>query len=801
MDYNSERIEKKWQDYWYSRDFFKAEDFGEKPKYYALVEFPYPSGTGMHVGHFRAYTSLEVVSRKRRMEGYNVLFPIGFDAFGLPTENYAMQRGVHPRKVTDQNIEIFTEQIKRTGFSFDFSRIVDTTDPDYYKWTQWIFLKMFEHGLAYRDKTKVNFCPDCRVVLSNEESQGGVCDRCGSTVEKKEKDVWFLRITKYAERLLEGLEELETLPRIKTEQENWIGKSEGAEILFPIEGANDKLKVFTTRSDTLFGVTFMVVAPEHPVLDKLEGKITNMDEIRSYRKKAEKKSEMERADETREKEGIRIEGVQALHPFTKARLPIFVADYVMMDYGTGAIMAVPGHDERDHAFAKKYGLGIKEVIAGGDVDKEAYTDVENGTLVNSFFLDGLFVKQAIEKMNERLKKEGLGGAVTSYKMKDWAFNRQRYWGEPIPIVHCEKCGMVGVKEEDLPIRLPDLERFAPNREGESPLANIESFVETTCPSCGGKARRETDTMPQWAGSSWYFLRYIDPGNDSELANYHKLKYWLGVDWYNGGMEHVTRHVIYSRFWHQFLYDIGVVPSREPFKKRTAQGLILGSDGDKMSKSKGNVVDPAEIIDTCGADTLRLYILFIGDYEQATPWNENGLKGCRRFLDKVWRLQEKAHAKKDDKEIETLLHKTIEAVDTDIEETKFNTAIAKLMTFANEAAKSEGITKDTFLTFLKLLNPFAPHIAEELNERLGHREPLVKSSWPEVDERLLEEERITIVFSVNGKVRDKREVQKDIGKDELEKMALENERVKKFIEGKTIVKVVVVPGRLVNVVAK
>ncbi len=801
MKYDSQSIEKKWQDYWYSRDFFQAEDFGEKPKYYALVEFPYPSGTGMHVGHFRAYTSLEVVSRKRRMEGYNVLFPIGFDAFGLPTENYAMQKGVHPRKVTDENIETFTEQIKRTGFSFDFSRVVDTTDPDYYKWTQWIFLKMFEHDLAYRDKTKVNFCPDCRVVLSNEESQGGECDRCGSTVEKKEKDVWFLRITKYAERLLEGLDDLEPLPRIKTEQENWIGKSEGAEILFPVEGTEERLKVFTTRSDTLFGATFMVVAPEHPFIDKLAERISNMDEIRAYRKKAEQKSEMERTDETREKEGIKIEGVHALHPFTKEKLPIFVADYVMMDYGTGAIMAVPGHDERDHAFAKKYGLAIKEVIAGGDVDKEAYTDVEEGILVNSDFLDGLSVKEAIRKMNARLEEEELGGAAVSYKMKDWAFNRQRYWGEPIPIVHCEQCGMQGVKEEDLPVRLPDLERFEPNREGESPLANIESFVRTTCPTCGGEARRETDTMPQWAGSSWYFLRYVDPKNDTELANYHKLKYWLGVDWYNGGMEHVTRHVIYSRFWHQFLYDIGVVPTKEPFKKRTAQGLILGSDGDKMSKSKGNVVDPAEIIETHGADTLRLYILFIGDYEQSTPWNDNGLKGCRRFLEKVWRLREKVGADKDEKAVETLLHKTIAGVDEDIEETKFNTAIAKLMTFANEAAKAEGITKDTFRTFLKLLNPFAPHIAEELNERLGHREPLVKSSWPDVDESLLEEERVTIVFSVNGKVRDKMEVAKDTDKAELESMALANERVKKFTEGKKIVKVVVVPGRLVNVVAK
>jgi len=801
MKYNPKTIEKKWQKHWYDSDCFEAKDFGEKPKYYALVEFPYPSGTGMHVGHIRAYTSLEVVSRKRRMEGYNVLFPIGFDAFGLPTENYAMQEKIHPRKVTDQNIEIFTDQLKRAGFSFDFSRMVDTTDKDYYKWTQWIFVQLFKNNLAYRHKTTVNFCPDCKVVLSNEESQGGKCDRCGESVVQKEKDVWFLKITEYAERLLKGLEELETLPRIKTEQKNWIGKSIGAEIRFGIADSNESLNVFTTRPDTLFGSTFMVIAPEHPLLEKESDKIENAKALKEYQKRAAQKTEFERTELQKDKSGLKLEGIEALHPLTGEKMPVFVADYVMMDYGTGAIMAVPGHDERDYEFAKTHGLSIVEVIEGGDIEKEAFTDVETGTLINSDFLNGLDVQDAIDAMIDHLVKHDLGKKAVNYKMKDWAFNRQRYWGEPIPIVHCEDCGMVAVDEEDLPVTLPDIEDFAPNEEGESPLANIESFVHTTCPKCGRNAKRETDTMPQWAGSSWYFLRYIDPNNDKELANYHKLKYWLNVDWYNGGMEHVTRHVIYSRFWHQFLYDIGVVPTKEPYKKRTAQGLILGPDGDKMSKSKGNVVNPMETIESYGADTLRLYILFIGDYEQSTPWSESGVKGARRFLEKVWRLQDKVKDQKPDEELTNFLHKIIDGVDTDIEATKFNTAISKLMTFVNEASKKETIAKATFETFLKLLNPFAPHISEELNQNIGNNESLVFAAYPEADPERLKEEKVTIVLSVNGKMRDKIEAKKDEDKEKLEELALANERVQKFIEGKSVQKIIVVPNRLVNVVAQ
>ncbi|MFW6285167.1 MAG: leucine--tRNA ligase [Bacillota bacterium] len=801
MKYNPKAIEKKWQKYWFDHGMFEAKDFGEKPKYYALVEFPYPSGAGMHVGHIRAYTSLEIVARKRRMEGYNVLFPIGFDAFGLPTENYAMKQQIHPRKVTDENIAIFTEQLKRAGFSFDFSRVVDTTDPAYYKWTQWIFVQLFKKGLAYRSTTHVNYCPSCKVVLSNEESQGGVCDRCGSQVVQKEKDVWFLKITAYAERLLDGLETLDTNPRIKREQRNWIGKSVGAEVDFPVPSADETLKVFTTRPDTLFGATFMVVAPEHPILDSNKAAIQNWEAIKAYREQAALKTEFERTELQKDKTGVKVEGLHAINPVNHEEIPLFVADYVMMDYGTGAIMAVPAHDERDYAFAKTHGLQIREVIAGGDIEKEAYTDVFEGTLINSGFLNGMNVPDAVDAMIEHLQKEALGEKAVNFKMKDWAFNRQRYWGEPIPIIHCEKCGMVPVPEDALPVTLPDLEKFEPGDNGESPLASVDAFVQTTCPKCGGDARRETDTMPQWAGSSWYFLRYTDPRNDGELANYHKLKYWLPVDWYNGGMEHVTRHVIYSRFWHQFLYDIGVVPTREPYKKRTNQGLILGPDGDKMSKSKGNVVNPMETIERYGADTLRVYILFIGDYEQSTPWSEEGVKGARRFLDKVWRLFEKvAEGASDSNDLITLLNKTIKGVGEDIETVKFNTAIAKLMTFVNEALKQDAIHKTTYETFLRLLNPFAPHIAEELNDRLGEEAPMVHKAYPEYDPEKLIEDTVTIVLQVNGKVREKIEVEKNLPKETLESLAKENERVKKFTEGKTIRKVIVVPDKLVNIVA-
>lgn len=798
MNYNHKEIEKKWQDHWYNNKRFSAIDFSDKPKYYSLVEFPYPSGQGMHVGHIRAYSSLEIISRKRRMEGYNVLFPIGFDAFGLPTENYAIQTGIHPRVVTDNNIEIYTAQLKQGGFSFDFDRIIDTTDEDYYKWTQWIFVQMFKKGLAYRDKTYINFCPSCKVVLSNEESQGGKCDRCDTVVVQKEKDVWFLKITDHAERLLKGLKELDTLPRIRIEQENWIGKSTGAHVDFKVKDTDESMMVFTTRPDTLFGATFMVIAPEHSIIERQKSKIKNLDEIYKYKELAKLKTEFERVELAKEKTGVKIDGLLAINPVNNKEIPIFVADYVMIGYGTGAIMAVPGHDTRDYEFATKYDLEIVEVISGGDISKEAYTDSQDGLLVNSGIINGLKVPQAIDKIIEFLEKKEIGTKAINYKMKDWAFNRQRYWGEPIPIIHCSKCGMVHVPEVDLPVVLPLVEKFKPSDEGESPLSTIEEFINVKCPKCGGEAKRETDTMPQWAGSSWYFLRYIDPRNNDKLADFDKLKYWLQVDWYNGGMEHVTRHVIYSRFWHQFLYDIGVVPTEEPYKKRTAQGLILGADGEKMSKSKGNIVNPLEIIKEYGADTLRLYILFIGDYEQSTPWNENGVKGARRFLDKLARLEDKVSDKENDS-YQTILHKTIKMVSEDIESVKFNTAIAKLMTLVNEFTKADYIFKEDFEILLKIVNPFAPHICEELWERIGHKEDMVNAQWPEYDESKLVESNIEMVVSINGKVRDKIKLQLDTPKDEVIVLAKSTDKIKALLDGKEIRKIIVVPNKLVNIV--
>jgi leucyl-tRNA synthetase len=800
--FDEKQIEKKWQDVWYKGNYFNAEDFSDKEKYYSLVEYPYPSGAGMHIGHIRAYLSLEVISRKRRMEGKNVLFPIGFDAFGLPTENYAIKNQIHPRVVTDRNIETFIEQLQTAGFSFDFNRMVDTTDPEYYKWTQWIFLKMYEHGLVYKDIAYVNYCPSCKVVLSNEESQGGKCDRCNSEVVQMEKNVWFLKITQYADKLLDGLNELECNTRIKTEQQKWIGKSTGAYIHFAVADSDEKLKVFTTRADTIYGATFMVIAPEHPLLEKFSDRITNNDEIKNYQDLAKKKSEFERVELNKDKTGVRIKGLEAINPLTNENIPIFISDYVMITYGTGAIMAVPAHDTRDYDFAKKYNLEIKEVIGGGDITEEAYTDIKGGTLINSPLIDGLQVEPAISKITKFLEDNKIGRAATQYKMKDWAFNRQRYWGEPIPIIYCDDCGIVPVPYDELPVELPYVEKFMPSDTGESPLADIPEYVNCTCPKCGKPAKRETDTMPQWAGSSWYFLRYMDPANKNDLASQEKLNYWGQVDWYNGGMEHVTRHLIYSRFWNHFLFDIGVVPNAEPYKKRTAQGMILGEDNEKMSKSRGNIVNPSEIINEYGADTLRTYVLFISDYEMSTPWNDSGVKGARRFLDKVWRLfpnitAEETHTKK----LELIINKTIQGVEKDCETLKFNTAIAKMMTLTNEYTKQKTITKNDYEVLIRMLYPIAPHICEEIWNKLGHNELLVFESFPKCDESKLVETEIPVVISINGKVRDKIVVNADIQKNELEKLALNLEKIQSYIEGKTIIKVIVVPKKLVNIVVK
>ncbi len=800
--FDEKKIEKKWQDIWYQGDYFKAKDNGDLEKYYSLVEYPYPSGAGMHIGHIRAYLSLEVISRKRRMEGKNVLFPIGFDAFGLPTENYAIKTQIHPRVITDRNIETFKKQLKSAGFSFDFSRIIDTTDPKYYKWTQWIFLKMFEHNLVYKDVAYVNYCPSCKVILSNEESQGGKCDRCHSDVIQMEKNVWFLKITEYADKLLEGLEELECNNRIKTEQTKWIGKSKGAYIYFPVADSNESLKVFTTRPDTIYGATFMVIAPEHPLLKQFEDKIKNLEEVKEYQEKAKKKSEFERVELAKDKTGVKIDGIMAINPLNKEKIPVFISDYVMITYGTGAIMAVPAHDTRDYDFAKKYNLEIREVIKGGDISKEAYTDISGGEMINSPLINGLQVKEAIEKIIEYMKDNNIGEIATQYKMKDWAFNRQRYWGEPIPIIYCDECGIVPVPYEDLPVELPMIEKFIPTDTGESPLANIPEFVNCKCPICGGPAKRETDTMPQWAGSSWYFLRYMDPFNDKHFASKEKLNYWKQVDWYNGGMEHVTRHLIYSRFWNQFLYDIGEVPFREPYKKRTAQGIILGKDNEKMSKSRGNVVNPTDIIDEYGADTLRTFVLFISDYEMSTPWSDSGLKGARRFLDKIWRLFSNINSEENyTKSLEKLIHKTIYGVEIDIESLKFNTAIAKMMTLVNEYQKQKEITKKDYEALIKLLYPIAPHICEELWQKLGHKDLLVFEQYPTYDPKKMIDEEITFVISINGKVKDKVIVDANITKEKIKELALNRSKIKKIIEGKQIVKIIVVPKKLINIVTK
>ena len=795
--YNHAEIEKKWQKKWEEAGVFKAEDFSKKPKFYGLVEFPYPSGAGMHVGHIKAYSSIEVISRKRRMQGYNVLFPIGFDSFGLPAENYAIKTGTHPAVITQQNIEHFSDQLKAVGFSFDWDRNLATSNADYYKWTQWIFLKLFEKGLVFRANTLVNYCPHCKVVLSNEDSQGGKCDICHSDVVQKEKSVWYLRITDYADKLLEGLDTVDFPENVKQQEVNWIGKSEGAFVDFELKDIDEKLEIYTTRCDTLFGVTFMVIAPEHPLIDKYKDRLANFDEVAKYREECAKKTEFERTQLVKDKTGVRLDGISAINPISGKEIPIFIADYVMMGYGTGAIMAVPAHDQRDWEFAKKFGVDIIQVIEGGDISAEAYTG--DGNMINSDFLNGLTNKKdSIAKMLKYLEEKGIGKKGVQYKMKDWAFNRQRYWGEPIPLIHCDKCGVVAVPYDQLPLELPDVKNFEPGEDGNSPLAKIDSFVNCTCPKCGGAAKRETDTMPQWAGSSWYFLRFCDPNNDKALADPEKLKYWMNVDWYNGGMEHVTRHLIYSRFWHRFLYDQGIVNTPEPYAKRSYQGLILGPDGDKMSKSKGNVVDPMDIVREYGADTLRLYVLFMGDYGAATPWSENGVKGCKRFMDRFAALPEIVDKKPGDMTLESSLHKMIKKVSEDIEQMKFNTAIAAMMTFMNEVYANGSITKDEMFAFIRLLSPFSPHICEELWEMLGGEGLVATAPWPEYDEAKTVDATIEIAVQINGKLRATVMIDKDESKDSA--IAKGKEAVADKLTG-NIVKEIYVPGKIVNIVMK
>lgn len=800
-DYNPKQIEKKWQDIWESEGAFYASDDKSKPKYYALIEFPYPSGQGLHVGHPRPYTALDIVSRKRRMQGYNVLYPIGWDAFGLPTENYAIKNKIHPKIVTERNIARFKSQLKALGLSFDWSREVNTTDPNYYKWTQWIFLKLFEKGLAYKKESPINWCTDCKVGLANEEVVNGVCERCGGEVVRKVKNQWMLKITEYAERLITDLDLVDYIERVKIQQKNWIGRSEGAEVDFEITGG-EKIRIFTTRPDTLFGATYMVISPEHPLIDSIKEKIENVAEIEEYRENAAKKSDFERTEVAKDKTGVAIKGISAVNPVNGKEIPIWVSDYVLMSYGTGAIMAVPGHDTRDWEFARKFDLPIIEVVAGGDVDKEAYTECEKGLLVNSDFLNGLEVEKAKEKITNWLEEKGLGKRKVNYKLRDWVFSRQRYWGEPIPLVYCDKCGWVPIPEDQLPLLLPEVESYLPTDTGESPIANMTDWVSTTCPKCGGPGKRETDTMPQWAGSSWYFLRYIDPANNREFASRENLEYWTPIDWYNGGMEHTTLHLLYSRFWHKFLYDCGYVPSPEPYQKRTSHGMILGENNEKMSKSRGNVVNPDDIVNELGADTLRTYEMFIGDFEKAVPWSQSGVRGCRRFLDRVWKLQSMLAAGNEiSKDMEVSMHKTIKKVSQDFETLKFNTAIAALMALLNDFNAKGSINREELRIFLILLNPVAPHITEEIWSAQGYKGRVYNQVWPEWNENKTVEDQIEIAIQLNGKVREKIFLPSGLDKQQTEEQAMVTDTVKGLIEGKTIVKVIGVPGKLVNIVVK
>ena len=802
MKYNHKAVEPKWQKIWEDKGVFHAETDSDKPKFYSLIEFPYPSGQGLHVGHPRPYTALDTVSRKRRLQGFNVLYPIGWDAFGLPTENYAIKNHIHPEIVTAQNIARFKKQIQSLGISFDWSREINTTDPDYYKWTQWIFLQLFKHGLAYKKEMAVNWCTSCKCVLANEEVVNGVCERCGSEVVRKVKSQWMLAITKYADRLIDDLDLVDYPERVKLQQKNWIGRSYGAEVEFDTT-AGDKLLIYTTRPDTLYGATYMVMSPEHPYIEKWADKLTNLDAIKSYQRESAKKSDFERTEMNKDKTGVKLEGVTAINPVNGREIPIFISDYVLISYGTGAIMAVPAHDTRDWEFAKKFDLPIIEVVKGGDVEKEAFTDCATGIMVNSGILDGLSVDEAKKKITEFLTEKGIGHQKVNFKLRDWVFSRQRYWGEPIPIVKCEKCGYVPIPESELPLKLPMVESYEPTDTGESPLANMTEWVETTCPCCGGKAYRETDTMPQWAGSSWYYLRYMDPHNSDALASEEALDYWHQVDWYNGGMEHTTLHLLYSRFWHKFLYDIGVVPTKEPYAKRTSHGMILGANGEKMSKSRGNVVNPDDIVSEYGADTLRLYEMFIGDFEKAAPWSTNSVRGCRKFIERFWNLQEMLiDGDFIRPEVEKEFHKTIKKVGSDIENIKFNTAIAALMALINTVYATGKITKKELAIFAILLNPFAPHVTEEVWEACALGKGIIaEAQWPEYDEAKCVDDTIEIVAQVNGKIKAKLNIAADAPQDEVLELAKAEPKVAEALAGGSIVKEIYIKGRLVNIVVK